>query len=204
MKEKPQVERQVVIQREGRAPLGINIVNTADINPRPGAIFKVVSDGVAAQHGILDSDVIASINGLQTESMTHAEVIAEMGRCGNTIDLVLLSGNFPHNMVAVAARTPVAAPRSGPLSPLWTDDVKPPGSATSVSPSLRTLVIARGNKQSLGMALTETAQGECCFRGLRILCVVFFLALDFLEPPLCSRLCRVAPVVTFPHPHHPH
>lgn len=159
MKEKPQVERQVVIQREGRAPLGINIVNTADINPRPGAIFKVVSDGVAAQHGILDSDVIASINGLQTESMTHAEVIAEMGRCGNTIDLVLLSGNFPHNMVAVAARTPVAAPRSGPLSPLWTDDVKPPGSATSVSPSLRTLVIARGNKQSLGMALTETAQG---------------------------------------------
>ena len=87
------------------------------------------------------------------------KVIAAMGKCGNIINLVLLSGNFPHDMAAVAARTPVAAAKEGPPSPLWTDDIKPPGSATTVSPSLRTLVITRGTKRSLGMALTETGQG---------------------------------------------
>lgn len=33
---------------------------------RPGAIFRVVPGGLAASHGITDTDVISSINGSKT------------------------------------------------------------------------------------------------------------------------------------------
>jgi C-terminal processing protease CtpA/Prc len=115
-------KRTVVLHRKQGVPLGINLVNDPAINPIAGVVYTVQPAGLAACAGVKEGDVIASVEGNSTSSMTHQEVIQAIGACGATVTMTVVTGHFPNNLYAIEqpVPTPAQAHRSAPAPAIKT------------------------------------------------------------------------------------